>query len=188
MRRASTSIISVLAAVILGSASGCGFPPNRTGFIEKLASQNRQIARSTRPFHSAVLQLKSGQAADAGQVRAGYQEMEKTLKEAQTTMDGQSLPASSSSAKPFLSAYKAYLKEEQRILTEDLQPIVKKIEESGSPAEKWAFVDGQLNKAAAEDRAALAPVLEAQKSYASEHNYTVQTLSTYLEAQKNGKQ
>ena len=62
--------------------------------------------------------------------------MEKTLKDVQAEMKDQSLPASSSSAKPFLSAYKEYLNGEQKILTDDLEPIVKKVEEPGGRPRK----------------------------------------------------
>jgi hypothetical protein len=183
------SVALLLAAVMVFTAVGCGFPPSRIGFIEKLARENRRIAKSTREFRAAVITLKTGQAADAGAVRKAYQEMEKTVKEVQADMDAQSLPTSSSSAKGFLSAYKEYLKGQQRILTDNLQPIVKKVEEpGGSPADKWAFVNGMLNQAAGNDNADFGALKQAQDAYASEHNYTVQTQEAYLDAQKAGKQ
>jgi hypothetical protein len=182
------SVVLLLAAATAFGAVGCAFPPNRVGFIEKLARENRKIAQSTRSFHTAIAPLKKGQPADAAQVRSAYQEMEKTVKEVQAEMDLQPLPASSSSAKPFLTAYKEYLNSEQKILTDDLQPIVKKIEEMGGNPAASPFVDGQLAKVTADENAAYRPLEEAQKNYASEHNYTVQSLQTYIDLQKAGKQ
>jgi hypothetical protein len=189
MKARNKALLMLIAAAATFGAAGCGFPPSRIGFIEKIAKENRRIAKSTRAFRAALVPLKSGQAADAGQVRAAYQDMEKTVKEVQADMDAQSLPSSSSSAKSFLSAYKEYLKGQQKILTEDLQPIVKKVEEAGgSPAEKWGFVSGQLAKVSANESGDYAAVTQAQSAYASEHNYTVQSLEAYLDAQKAGKQ
>jgi hypothetical protein len=188
MATRSKTFVGMLAAATLWSAVGCNFPPNRIGFIEKISKENRKIAHSTTDFRTAIAPLKKGEPADAAQVRSAYQEMEKAVNEVQADMEVQPLPASSSSAKPFLNAYKEYLKGQQKILTEDLQPIVKKVEEPGSPAEKAAFVNGQLAKVSADEEATYAPLMEAQKNYASEHNYTVQSLDTYLQAQKNGKQ
>ena len=45
-----------------------------------------------------------------------------------------------------------------------------------------------LAKVTAKEYADYAPLLDAQKAYASEHNYAVQTLEAYLDAQKSGKQ
>ena len=189
METRNKSVALLLAAALAVGVAGCGFPPSRIGFIEKIASENRRIARSTRNFRGAVMSLKNGQAADAGTVRSAYQEMEKTVKEVKADMEAQSLPSSSSSAKPFLAAYKQYLSGQQQILTENLLPIVKKIEEpGGSPKDKWAFVSDQLAQAAAKDGSDLAAVKQAQDAYASEHNYTVQTQEAYLDAQKAGKQ
>src|SRR5665213_466164 len=154
MRTRYQSVVLLLASATAFGAVGCAFPPNRVGFIEKLARENRKIAHSTRSFHAAIAPLKKGQPADAGQVRSGYQEMEKTIKEAQAEMDAQPLPASSSSAKPFLAAYKEYLNAEQKILTDDLQPIVKRVEETGGNPAASAFVDGQLAKVTADENAA----------------------------------
>jgi hypothetical protein len=189
MRFQSKGVVWMVAAATAFGAVGCSIPPSRIGFIEKIGQENRKIARSTRAFHSALAPLKTGQPADAGQVRSAYQEMENTVKEVQAEMDVQALPTSSSSAKSFLSAYKDYLNAEQKILTDDLQPIVNKVAEpGGSPAEKGAFANGMLAKVTADENAAFAPLKKAQDDYASEHNYTVQSIETYFENQKNGKQ
>ena len=45
-----------------------------------------------------------------------------------------------------------------------------------------------LAKVSAKDNADYGPLMQAQTAYASEHNYTLQTQETYLEAQKAGKQ
>ena len=188
MKIRSKSVALVLAAAAMLGVVGCGFPPSRIGFIEKISKENRIIAKSTRSFRAALIPLKNGQAADAGQVRSGYQEMEKAVKDAKADMDAQSLPTSSSSAKAFLNAYKEYLNGQQKILTDDLQPIVKKVEEPGAPADKWAFVSAQLAKVSAQEESDYGPLHMAEAAYASEHNYTIQTLENYLDAQKNGKQ
>ena len=189
MRYRSKGVVLLILTATAFGAVGCGFPPSRTEFIEKLSKENRKIARSTRAFHTALDPLKKGQAADAGQVRSAYQDMEKAVKNVQKEMDQQVLPPSSSSAKPFLNAYKDYLTKEQKILTDDFEPIVKKVEEpGGGPADKWAFVTGMYAKITADENSAYAPLEEVQKNYASEHNYQVQSLQTYFDAQKNGKQ
>ena len=189
MRFWSKRFVLLITAVTGLGVIGCSLPPSRIAFIEKIAKDNRKIAKSTRAFRAAIIPLKKGETVNAGQVRSAYEDMEKTVKEVQAEMDAQALPPSSSSAKAFLSAYIDYLKGQQQILTDDMQPIMKKVEEpGGSPAEKWAFVGDKLAKVAAKEAADYVPLLAAQTAYASEHNYTVQTLDTYLEAQKNGKQ
>ncbi len=188
MGRWGKGVLFLVAAATLFVVVGCSFPPNRVGFIEKLSSENREIARSTRSFHAAIAPLKKGESVNPGQVRSAYQEMEKTIKKVQADMNVQPLPASSCSAKPFLAAYKDYLNAQQKILTDDMLPIVTKVEETGGNAAVSGFVDGQLAKVAADDNAAFAPLMDAQKAYASEHLYTVQSLQMYIDAQKNGKQ
>jgi hypothetical protein len=107
----------------------------------------------------------------------------------QADMEKQLPPGASHSAKPFLDAYKQYLTAEQQTLTDDLQPIVKKVEEpGGTPAEKWAFVNGKLNQAVAKDNADFAVLQKAQDAFAEEHKYTVQTMETYFKEQAAGKQ
>jgi len=189
MKTRTKSVALLLAAALAFSCVGCAFPPSRIGFIEKISRENRKIARSTRAFHAAVVPLKTGQSVDAGTVRSAYQDMEKTVQEVRADMDAQPLPSSSSSARAFLNAYKEYLKGQQQILTDDLLPIVNKVEEpGGSPAAKWAFISGMLAQVSAKESSDYGPLKTAQDNYASEHNYTVQTLETYLDAQKNGKQ
>ncbi len=189
MRFRSKSVVLLIAAATAFGAVGCGMPPSRIGFIETISKENRKIARSTRAFHAALVPLKTGKPVDAAEVRSAYQEMGKTVKEVRADMDAQSLPSSSSSAKAFLSAYKEYLKGQEQILTEDMQPIVKKVEEPGvTPAAKATFVNEMLAKVAAKENADYGPLLDAQKAYASEHNYEVQSLQAYLDAQKAGKQ
>jgi hypothetical protein len=181
-------IVSMLAATAF-SVAGCGFPPSRIGFIETIARENRKIARSTRAFRAAIIPLKEGKPADPGQVRSAYQDMEKTVKEVRAEMDAQPLPSSSSSAKSFLSAYKTYLHGQQNIVEDDMQPIVKKVEEpGGTPASKWAFISEQLAKVSTQENVDYGALLQAQTAYASEHNYTVQTMEAYFDAQKAGKQ
>jgi hypothetical protein len=189
MRFRNKNVALLLAAAATFAVVGCGLPPSRIGFIEKIAKENRKIARSTRAFRAAIISLKDNKAADAGAVRSAYQEMEKTVAEVRADMDAQSLPSSSSSAKPFLTAYKNFLNGQQTILTDDMLPIVKKVEEpGGSPAAKWAFVSDQLAKASAKEGGDYGVLKQAESAYASEHNYMVQTLEAYLEAQKAGKQ
>ncbi len=188
MRVWSKSGFGMIVAAIAFGAGGCEVAPSRISFIEKLAKENRLIARSTRSFHAAIKPLKDGQPADPGQVRSAYQAMEKTLKDVQAEMEKQLPPASSNSGKSFLSAYKEYLNGQQKILTDDLQPIVKKVEEPGAPAEKWAFVNGMLNQAVAKDNADFALLKKAEDDFASEHNYLVQTMEAYFKAQAEGKQ
>jgi hypothetical protein len=189
MRFWSKNIVVLIAAATTFGAVGCSFPPSRIGFIEKIAKDNRKIARSTRAFRAAIISLKTGQTADAGQVRSAYQAMETTVKEVRAEMDAQSLPSSSSSAKAFLSAYKTFLHGQQNILDDAMLPIVKKVEEpGGSPATKWAFISDMLAKVSTQESGDYGALQQAQTAYASEHNYTVQTLETYLEAQKAGKQ
>ncbi|HBI44914.1 MAG TPA: hypothetical protein DDY78_18970 [Planctomycetales bacterium] len=189
MRFWTKSVALLIAVATTFGAVGCSFPPSRIGFIEQIAKDNRRIAKSTRTFRAAIIPLKTGTAADAGQVRSAYQEMEKTVKEVRAEMDAQPLPSSSSSAKALLSAYKDYLNGQQSILTDDLLPIVKKVEEpGGTPAAKWGYISEMLAKVSAKDNADYGPLMQAQTAYASEHNYTLQTQETYLEAQKAGKQ
>jgi hypothetical protein len=185
--RSKGVVVLILAATAFGVV-GCGFPPSRIGFIEKIAQENRKIARSTRAFHTAIVPWKKGEAADAGQVRSAYQEMEKAVKKVRADMDGQALPSSSSSAKAFLSAYKDYLNGQQSILTDDFLPIVKKVEEPGAPATKAAYINEMLAKVSAKENADYGALKQAETAYASEHNYTVQTMEAYFEAQKAGKQ
>jgi len=189
MRFWSKSVLGLIVAAIAFGAVGCDVAPSRIAFIEKLAREDRKIARSTRSFHAAIIPLKDGKPADPGQVRSAYQAMEKTLKDVQADMEKQLPPASSNSGKPFLIAYKEYLTGQQQILTDDLQPIVKKVEEpGGAPAEKWAFINGMLNQAVAKDNADFALLKKAEDDFASEHNYMVQTMEAYFKAQAEGKQ
>ena len=186
------TLLLILAAATVG-AVGCGLPPSRVEFIEKLAKDNRQIARSTRSFRSAILPLKDGNAATPAQVRSAYQEMEKALKEVRADVDGQLLPASSTSAKDFLAAYKTYLDGQQDILTNLMQPIVQEVElptdENGDPTvgARWAVVDGLMKKVTDKERETWGALAAAQSAYASEHNYQVQSLADYVAALKAGK-
>jgi hypothetical protein len=180
-------LLAILAAAAVG-AVGCGIPPSRVEFIEKLAKENRDLARSTRAFRKAIMPLKDGNPASAAQVRAGYQEMETTLKEVRADVDAQMLPPASSSAKAFLDAYKAYLDGQQEILTTIMLPIVKEVEAPTDGAgPSWAVIDGLMKQVSAKENQTWAPLKQAQGAYTTEHNYQAGDLAGYIAAQKAGK-
>ena len=173
----------ILIATTLGSV-GCGLPPTRTEFIEKLAKDNREIARSTRAFRSAILPLKDKNPA--GSVRSAYQEMDRTLQEVRADVDGQLLPPSSTSAKDLLAAYKAYLDGQQDIMTNIMKLIV---DEAEHPTEGngWPKIDALLQKVNAKEGETWGKLNSAQSAYAAEHNYQVQNLADYASSLKAGK-
>ena len=168
-------------------AAGCGFPPSRPEFIEKMAKENRKIARSTVAFRTAVKPITTGQPADAARVRSAYNDMEKALKEVQSDMSGQLLPPSSDSAKDFLDAYNAYLDGQQDILNNYLLKIVQEIEANPPLPDQQTYVNDFLGKIKGKEAETWGPLMTAQKAYASEHNYQVMDLAGYIANQKAGK-
>ena len=194
MSQRGRSIVLLALAAAASFAAGCGLPPTRVEFIEKIAAENRKIARSTRAFRSAILPLKNGQAANAAEVRKAYDDMAKTVKEVKSDTAFQLLPPSSSSAKDFLDAYKAYLDGQDDILQNLMLPIVQEVEKptdgNGQPTneERWAFISGQLAQVSAKENETFSKLTQAQSAYASEHNYQTYPLDQYIEQVKSGKQ
>lgn len=186
-RRGKRVIWTCLALVAL--AAGCGLPPTRIEFIEMLAKENRDIARSTRAFRSALQPLQNGQAANASQVRSAYKEMESAVQKAKADMDGQLLPPSSNSAKALLDAYRSYLKGQQDILQNQMQAIVQEVEKptADSPAGQWAIIKPLLDQVTAKENETWGSVTQAQSAYCSEHNFQAMSVNDYLSAQKSGK-
>jgi hypothetical protein len=187
-------IVLLALAAAAAFAAGCGLPPTRVEFIEKIAAENRKIARSTRAFRSAILPLKNGQAANAAEVRKAYDDMVKTVKEVKSDMALQLLPPSSSSAKDFLDAYKAYLDGQEDILQNLMLPIVTEVETptdaDGHPTneERWAVISGLLAQVSGKENETFSKLSQAQGAYASEHNYQPYPLEQYIEQVKSGKQ
>lgn len=189
----SRRLLLLTLLAVTGFAAGCGFPPSRVEFIEKMAKENRKIARSTVAFRNAVKPVTTGQPADAVKVRSAYNDMEKTLKEVQSDMSGQLLPPSSNSAKDFMKAYNAYLDGQQDILDNYLLKIVQEIEAKPdadghpTPAEQQAYVNDVLGRVTAKESETWGPLKAAEKTYADEHNYQVMDLAGYIANQKAGK-
>lgn len=184
-RRAALALLAVAAA-----AAGCGLPPTRVEFIETLSKENREIARSTRNFRSAVLPLKDGKPANAAQVRSGYDEMVKAVKQAKADMALQLLPPSSNSAKDLLAAYKTYLDGEDNILQTCMLPIVQEVEQPtvANPADEWTtVVKPLLDQVSAKENQAYGPLVQAQNTYCSEHNMQAQGMDAYIQQLKSGK-
>jgi hypothetical protein len=172
--------------ILTAAAAGCGLPPSRIEFVEKLAQDNRKIARSTRAFRDAVLPLKDGKPANAGQVRTAYDAMKTAVTEVQNDAAGQMLPPSSNSAKAFLQAYKDYLAEEQRILDGPMKQIVDAVGRPSAAGDIWGQ-NGLLAVVVQQDSAAFSKVSQAQQEYANEHNYQTMPLRDYIENEKSGK-
>jgi hypothetical protein len=178
-------------AVAAALAAGC-MPPTRVEFIEKLAMENRKIARSTRAFKTALEPLATGQNADSGAVHSAYDDMVKTVKEVKRDMAGQMLPPSSPHAKDFLDAYKDYLDAEQAILDGPMQQIVAKVDDNSvEPAVKWDTIKSLMAQVKAQeddrDNGAFPRLMTAQATYAHDHNYQPFGLADYVTNQKNGK-
>jgi hypothetical protein len=184
----------VLLALAAAFAAGCGMPPTRVEFVEKIASENRKIARSTRAFRAAILPLRNGQAANPAEVRKAYDDMVRTVKGVKSDMDFQLLPPSSSSAKGLLDAYKAYLDGQDEILQTLMLPIVQEVEmptdADGQPTNdvRWGVISGLLAQVSAKENEKFSALTQAQSAYASEHNYQTYPLDQYIEQQKTGKQ
>jgi hypothetical protein len=187
--RRGNRVAWALLALTAAWAAGCGLPPTRVEFIETMAKENRDIARSTRAFRSAILPLKDGQAANASQVRSAYKDMESTVKRVKADMDFQLLPPSSNSAKGLLEAYKKYLAGQQDILQSLMLPIVTEVEKptADSPAGQWAIIKPLLDQVAGKENDTWGPLLQAQNAYASEHNYQALGLDAYVQQIKSGK-
>jgi hypothetical protein len=183
---------AVLALAIAGAA-GCGLPPTRVEFIETLSKENRQIARSTRAFRSAILPLKDGQAANAAQVRSGYDGMVKAVKQAKSDMAYQLLPPSSNSAKDLLDKYKAYLDGQDDILQNEMLQIVQEVElptdDNGNPTptDRWAVISPLLNQVSSKENETLGPLTQAQSAYCGEHNFQALGMDAYVQQLKSGK-
>ncbi len=181
----------VVAAAAL--AAGC-MPPTRTEFIERLAAENRKVARSARQFRSSFMNLAAGQAVDPGAVHTAYDGMVKTVQEVQADMKHQMLPPASEHAKDFLDAYRAYLDSDQAILDGPLKQITAIIDDnSTAPADKWDAVKAQMQQVVAmeggeNDRSTpLGKLMYEEQQYTSDHNYQAIKLADYITAAKNGK-
>ena len=178
-----------LLALAAAGAAGCGLPPTRVEFIETMAKANRDIARSTRAFRSAILPLKDGQTASAAQVRTAYDGMVAAVQKAKSDMAFQLLPPSSNSAQALLDAYKAYLDGQQDILQTLMLPIVQEVEKptADSPAGQWAIIKPLLDQVSTKENVTLGPLLQAQSAYANEHNYQALGMDAYVQQIKSGK-
>lgn len=168
-------------------AAGCGFPPSRPEFLEKMSKENRKLAHSTVAFRTAVKPITAGQPAEAAKVHSAYNDMEKALKEVKADMKGQQLPPSSASAENLLNTYNNYLDGQQDILDNYLSKIVQEVESNDALPDKQAAVNDLLGKIKAKEDETWKPLLDAQKTYASEHNLQVMDLASYISNQKAGK-
>ena len=183
------------AVVVLAAgaalAAGC-MPPTRVEFIEKLAKENRKIARSTRDFRKALLPLAGAQSQhpNPSEVHSAYDAMQKTLKEVKGDMAHQMLPPSSSSAKDFLQAYKDYLDAEQAILDGPMKAMVDEVDaQTETDDQRRDFIWGaKMAEVQAQETAAFAKLTGAQSAYTNEHNYQTYGLEDYVNNEKSGKQ
>jgi hypothetical protein len=183
---------AALAAVAAAMCTAGCMPPNRTEFIEKLAAENRTIARSSRPFLTAIKPLFAGQSADASGAHSAYDDMVKAVKTVKGDMAVQMLPPASSAeshkaAKDLLDAYKDYLDAEQKILDGPMKQILDKVDDNSSIGEKGDVIKGLMDEVKSQDDAAFKDLTQAQQNYCSVHNYQANTLEQYKASLTGGK-
>jgi hypothetical protein len=191
-QRGKRSVLLALAAASAFAAGGC-LPPTRVEFIEHLAADNRKIARAAQAFGQTLEPMKSGQPANASQVRSAYNDLDKVIKDVRAEMDRQMLPPSSNSAKDFLAAYKTYLDAQETAMQGPVLKIVQEVElptdENGNPTvnDRYEVIKGLRGQIASQDQTDFAKVNGSQNAYAGEHNYQVYGLDAYIANQKSGK-
>ena len=103
-------------------AAGCGLPPTRAEFLEKMAADNRSVARTMVAFRATLAPLSEGKIPDPGQVRKAYQEVVKAMDDARADAAGMLLPPASNSAQGLLDAYKTYLDAEKDVVDGPVSP------------------------------------------------------------------
>jgi hypothetical protein len=182
-----------LAVAAAALAAGC-MPPNRTEFIEKLALENRKVARSAHAFRSSFIGLASGSSADSAAVHAAYADLQKTLNEAQADMKRQMLPPNSEHAKDFLAAYRDYLSSEQDILKGPMHDIVDIVDDGSlSNDDKLDRIKAKMQEVVSAEgdqsntQTPLGKLLQAQSQYCNDHNFQALGLAAYVASSKNGK-
>jgi hypothetical protein len=191
-QRAKRAIFLTLAAAAALLGGGC-LPPTRVEFIEKMASENRKIARTAYDFRQSFNALSSGSSVNPSDVRTAYNAMAAAVKEVKADMQYQMLPPSSNSAKDFLTAYKEYLDAQQDMVDNEMLQIVQEVElptdadGNPTPADRWAIINDKLNSVQQKDRDALSKVTSAQQTYCGEHNYQSFGLEAYIANEKSGK-
>jgi hypothetical protein len=152
--------------LVLGLAVGCkGPPPSRLKFAEGMAKANRDLAKAARAFRKSLDSLKDskGQQASSADLESRLADCKKVLEGIKSDYEDPVLPRDCNQAENLLTAYRNYLKEQDKILDE-MDLIVKDVKNNAG----GGAIQAKLTRIKTLEEAALKPLSEAQTKYAEE--------------------
>jgi len=170
--------VALLTLLVLGL--GCGIPPNRISFPERMAEANKKLQQLALKFRSELLPLGAGPGPNlepdrVERVKKLYKEIQEAVAQLKRDYNPGTLPSRSSEHAPLLlEAYRKLVAVQDTIVTEHLQKVVEILEDAKlDRAEKWRQISEQLDAARELETPVLKDVKKAQKEYAEEHYYSL---------------
>jgi hypothetical protein len=170
--------ILVVGSLVVGviawlRATDWGKPADPVTFNDKLVSSNKVLEAAGKKFGEAV---RSGTPRD---VDATYANLQATLKNVREETKALEVPLGRS-ARALYDAEQTFLDGQERIIQKDFAEIVQIVKKHDMTDQKTHIRDRQreikpiLARAAKQEQADLAPLQEAWRAFAAEHNITLE--------------